>query len=235
MGGEETELRLLARCLDRNRYHLEALSTYRRPNMPDQTHIQLQELGVPVDTYCYETGPEEHGLHIARRIRDDHFDVVVACQGVRPVYVAYDLLRAEDGEAPPLIEHGGLVSEAFHNPKRHTSAYVGVCQTIRDAAATVMPDPARALEIPSMVDMSEFHPEDRTGVRAEWNVSPNEVVIGWVGRLDPKKRVQDFVEACALVAPQRPNARFVVIGGPDAFHPGVCGRAETAGEGAGTG
>ena len=219
VGGEETELRLLARCLDRQRYHLEALSTYRRANMPDQTHIQLQELGVAVDTYCYGTGPEEHGPHIARRIRDGHFDVVVACQGVRPVYVAYDLLKAEGGFVPPLIEHGGLVSEAFHNPKHHTSAYVGVCKTIRDAAATVMPDPEWALEIPSMVDMSEFHPEDRAQVRAEWQLAPDTVAIGWVGRLDPKKRVQDFVHACALVAPLRPNARFVVMGGPDAFHP----------------
>ena len=219
VGGEETELRLLARCLDRNSYHLEALSTYRRPNMPDQTHQQLEELGVKIDTYCYGTGPEEHGPHIARRIREDKFDVVVACQGVRPVYAAYDILCANGGPVPPLIEHGGLVSEAFHNPKHHTSAYVGVCKTIRDAAATVMPDSQWALEIPSMVDLSEFHPSDRAHVRAEWHFVPDDVVIGWVGRLDPKKRVQDFIAACALVASQRPNARFVIIGGPDAFQP----------------
>lgn len=219
VGGEETELRLLARCLNRDFYHLEALSTYRRPNMPDQTHRQLAELGVAVDTYCYGTGPEEHGPHIARRIREDKFDVVVACQGVRPVYAAYDLLCADGGPVPPLIEHGGLVSEAFHNPKHHTSAYVGVCKTIRDAAATLMPDPQWALEIPSMVDLSEFHPSDRADVRMEWKVAPEDVVIGWVGRLDPKKRVEDFIAACALVAPLRPHARFVIIGGPDAFQP----------------
>ena len=96
---------------------------------------------------------------------------------------------------------------------------MGVCKTIRDAAATVMPDPQWALEIPSMVDLSEFHPENRAEVRAEWQIAPDDIAIGWVGRLDPKKRVQDFIEACALVAPLRPNARFVVIGGPDAFHP----------------
>ena len=121
------------------------------------------------------------------------------------MYVAYDLLKADGGTAPPLIEHGGLVSEAFHNPKHHTSAYVGVCKTIRDAAATVMPDPQWALEIPSMVDLSEFHPENRAEVRAEWQIAPDDIVIGWVGRLDPKKRVQDFVEACALVAPCAPT------------------------------
>ncbi|HEU4752834.1 MAG TPA: glycosyltransferase, partial [Armatimonadota bacterium] len=54
---------------------------------------------------------------------------------------------------------------------------------------------------------------------AELGVSPEEVLIGWVGRLDPKKRVGDFIQACAHVAAERPNARFVVIGGPDAFFP----------------
>jgi len=35
----------------------------------------------------------------------------------------------------------------------------------------------------------------------------------WVGRLDPKKNVEDFIEAAALVAEQNERARFLVIGG----------------------
>ncbi len=218
VGGEETEVRLLARCLDAGKYRLSVISTYRRDNMPDQTHAQLRALGVDVDTRCYELPEHEHAPHIARRIREDGFDLVIACQGVRPVYPAYDLLAAQSFPAPPLIEHGGLVSEAFHNPKHHTSAYVGVCRAIRDAAASVMPG-QNALEIPSMVDLSEFAPDARNAVRQEWNFGPDNVVIGWVGRLDAKKRVEDFIAACALVAQTRTNARFVIIGGPDAFMP----------------
>jgi glycosyltransferase involved in cell wall biosynthesis len=217
VGGEETEVRLLAQNLPPDRYHLEVLSTYRRPNMALQTHEQLQALGVPVDDWCYTQPPEEHAPRIARRIREDGFHVVVACQGVRPVYPAFDLLPPP--ERPPLVEHGGLVSEVFHNPKHHTTAYVGVCRDIRDAAAGVLPSPEHACEIPSMVDLSEFRAEHREEARAELGVLPEETLIGWVGRLDPKKRVQDFVEACAVVARERPRARFLVIGGPDAFHP----------------
>ena len=219
VGGEETEVRLLARCLDPRRYRLAALSTYRRDGMPDQTHAQLRGLGVDVDTRCYELPEHEHAPYITRRIRDDGFDLVVACQGVRPIYPAYDLLTRDASSAPPpLIEHGGLVSEAFHNPKHHTSAYVGVCRAIRDAAATVM-NPDAAFEIPSMVDLSEFRPDARDAVRAEWQVGADEVIIGWVGRLDAKKRVEDFIRACEIVARSRHNARFVIIGGPDAFMP----------------
>lgn len=218
VGGEETEVRLLARCLDANKYRLSVLSTYRHAGMPDQTHAQLRALGVDVDTRCYELREHDHAPHIARRIREGGFDLVIACQGVRPVYPAYDLLAAQSFPAPPLIEHGGLVSEAFHNPKHHTAAYVGVCRAIRDAAASVMPA-RNALEIPSMVDLSEFMPDARDAVRREWQISADEVVIGWVGRLDAKKRVEDFIAACALVARTRANARFVIIGGPDAFMP----------------
>lgn len=82
-------------------------------------------------------------------------------------------------------------------------------------------DPASCFEIPSMVDLTEFRPGDRESARAELSIRPDEPLVGWVGRLDPKKRVQDFIEACALVANERPKTRFVAIGGPDAFFPEV--------------
>jgi glycosyltransferase involved in cell wall biosynthesis len=40
-----------------------------------------------------------------------------------------------------------------------------------------------------------------------------------VGRLDRKKRVEDFIRAAAIVRERHSQARFVVIGGLDAFMP----------------
>jgi len=70
-----------------------------------------------------------------------------------------------------------------------------------------------------MVDLAEFHPERRPAVRASLGISPHHVLIGWVGRLDRKKRVEDFIEAAALTHATSPHARFLVIGGKDAFMP----------------
>jgi polysaccharide biosynthesis protein PelF len=146
------------------------------------------------------------------------YDVIVACQAVREVYPALE--RMPPHRRPPLIEHGGLVSEAIAGPKHLTARYVGVCASIRDAAATLMPSRAHhALEIPSMVDLSEFDPKHRATVRAEWGLAPGAPAVGWVGRLDRKKRVEDFIRAAALVQKSYPEARFFVIGGPDAFMP----------------
>ena len=70
-----------------------------------------------------------------------------------------------------------------------------------------------------MVDRSEFDPAVREPVRVSLGIPSEAAVIGWVGRLDRKKRVEDFLHAAALVHAAEPGTRFLVIGGPDAFMP----------------
>ena len=218
VGGEETEIRLLARNLDPARYRIDVVACFRKPGMPEQTHEQLEALGIAADRTPYELSFDDTVAYLAKKIPS--YDLIVASQAVPDVYPALERIRVDGGRLPPLIEHGGLVAEALHGPKYLTSRYVGVCATIRDAAASRMPErPQHALEIPSMVDLSEFDPADRDGVRVEWGIEEEQPLIGWVGRLDRKKRVEDLIRAASLVHRRRPEARFVVIGGPDAFMP----------------
>jgi glycosyltransferase involved in cell wall biosynthesis len=121
---------------------------------------------------------------------------------------------------PPLIEHGGLVREALENPVELTDRYVGVCRSIRDAAASRLPErPHHALEIPSLVHLQEFDPSDRAGVREEWGLADDVPVVGFVGRLDRKKRVEDLLAAAARLAEHRPHVRWMIVGGPNFFYP----------------
>ncbi|WP_131114881.1 glycosyltransferase family 4 protein [Lichenihabitans psoromatis] len=214
VGGEETEIRLLARNLDPRRYRIDVVACFRKEGMPEQTHDQLRALGIDVDQTPYGLSFEDTVGYLASKIPS--YDLVVSSQNVADVYPALERLY----HRPPLVEHGGLVSEALEGPKHLTSRYVGVCRTIRDAAAARMPGrPHHALEIPSMVDLTEFRPSDRAAARASVGAIDDDHVIGWVGRLDRKKRVEDFIQAAAIVRRTRPNTRFVVIGGPDAFMP----------------
>jgi polysaccharide biosynthesis protein PelF len=218
VGGEETEVRLLAQHLDPRHYQLDVVACFRKPNMPEQTHQQLAALGIQVDQTPYHLSFEDTVVYLAQKI--PAYDLVVACQAVPDVYPAYEQLAYR----PPLIEHGGLVSEALAGPKHFTTRYVGVCESIRAAAASVMPDrPHHALRIPSMVDLAEFDPkcraQYRAEVREEWGLEETNPVIGWVGRLDRKKRVEDFIRAVAYVHKKQPHAHFVIIGGADAFMP----------------
>ncbi|GGD08643.1 glycosyltransferase family 4 protein [Aureimonas glaciei] len=214
VGGEETEVRLLAEHLDPRRYRLDVVACFRKPGMPEQTHAQLQALGVDVDRTPYNLSFEDTVSYLAGKIPG--YDIVVSCQNVADIYPPLERLHLR----PPLIEHGGLVSEALGGPKHLTARYVGVCRSIRDAAAGRMPGREHhALEIPSMVDLSAFDPADRAATRRALGIADGVPLVGWVGRLDPKKRVEDFIDAATLVARTRPDARFLVIGGPDAFMP----------------
>ena len=214
VGGEETEVRLLAEALDPARYRLEVVACFHKPGMPDQTHRQLEAIGVPVDRTPYHLGFEDTVTYLTGKVPG--YDIVVSCQNVADIYPTLERLHLR----PPLIEHGGLVSEALAGPKHFTSRYVGVCASIRDAAASHMPGREHhALEIPSMVDLRAFDPAHRPILRRELGIADDVPLIGWVGRLDAKKRVEDFIAAAALVRAERPRARFVVIGGPDAFMP----------------
>jgi len=214
VGGEETEVRLLAQALDPARYRIEVIACFRKEGMPEQTHSQLEAIGVPVDRTPYHLSFDDTVAYLASRL--PAYDVVVSCQNVADIYPALERLHLR----PPLIEHGGLVSEALAGPKHLTARYVGVCASIRDAAATRMPDrPHHAMEIPSMVDVAAFDARFREAARAALGIAEGVPLIGWLGRLDAKKRVEDFIDAAAVVHARRPEARFVVIGGPDAFMP----------------
>ncbi len=214
VGGEETEVRLLAKNLDRKRYRIDVVACFRKPGMPEQTHEQLLALEVDVDTTPYRLSFDDTVAYLASKIAG--YDVVVSCQNVADIYPALERLHLR----PLLIEHGGLVSEALAGPKHFTSRYVGVCRTIRDAAASHMPGREEcAIEIPSMVDLSAFDPAQRGRMRRTLNIKEDQILIGWVGRLDPKKNVEDFIEAAAIVSRADTRARFVIVGGPDAFLP----------------
>lgn len=214
VGGEETEARHLARYLDRSRYRLDVVACMQREGMSELTHRQLENLGVAVDRSPYRLSFEDTVEYLAGRFRE--VDLVVAFQAVPDAVPALELLD----RPPPLIEHGGLVTEATAGPKHLTARYVGVCRAIRDAAASVMLGREQhALEIPSMVDVHEFSGSHRKPARAALGLGENVPAIGWVGRLDRKKRVEDFIRAASIIRRFRCDARFLVVGGADAFMP----------------
>jgi glycosyltransferase involved in cell wall biosynthesis len=62
-----------------------------------------------------------------------------------------------------------------------------------------------------MVDLSEFGNGRRSAVRSELGIDESEVLIGWVGRLDPKKNVEDFIDAAASLQGSCPTAKFVAV------------------------
>lgn len=83
-------------------------------------------------------------------------------------------------------------------------------------------------------DTELFHPnaEARREVRAGWGVVGTAPVIGMVARLDPTKDHATFLRAASLLARDRPDARFVLVGdGPSGYRASLRGLARRFGLG----
>jgi glycosyltransferase involved in cell wall biosynthesis len=81
-------------------------------------------------------------------------------------------------------------------------------------------DGSRTVVIPNGIDTKRFVPDAKLGarLRASWRLPEGSLVIGIAARLDPMKGHQTFLEAAAIFARDRPDARFVCIGGgPDEY------------------
>ena len=67
--------------------------------------------------------------------------------------------------------------------------------------------------IPNGVDTTEFSPQcDGLPVRAQWDIQPDELLMGVIGRLTPWKGQHVIVHAFARMAAEFPRVRLVVVG-----------------------
>ena len=91
VGGEETEVRLLAANLDPDLYRIDVVACFRKPGMPEQTHEQLRALGVDVDTTPYDLSFEDTVGYLAGKVPG--YDIVVSSQNVADIYPALERLH----------------------------------------------------------------------------------------------------------------------------------------------
>jgi glycosyltransferase involved in cell wall biosynthesis len=78
----------------------------------------------------------------------------------------------------------------------------------------------RMVVIPNGIDSDRFRPDGqaRVELRREWGVGDDEVLVGLVARLDPKKDHAAFLRAAATVARDGGSVRFVCVGdGPEPY------------------
>ena len=98
---------------------------------------------------------------------------------------------------------------------RHLASRVIV--TSDAVAAMFGPSPARPshlVKVSNGIETDRFCPGASADLREAWGVSAAETLVGMVCRLDVWKGVDVFLEAAARVVADRPQARFVVVGGP---------------------
>jgi len=98
---------------------------------------------------------------------------------------------------------------------RFTHAIVTVADAMRDQAVAVgMAPREKFVTVYSGMRTGLFDPMrwDRAGVRRDWGVADDEVVIGAVARLFRNKGYEALIPAMALAAKRNPKLRFVWVG-----------------------
>ncbi len=215
-GGEESEVKILARYLNRSRFPLSVLSLYDVGEAAPAIE-ELLASGITIDTACHGLpGTEEKVQYVVNKIRKEQIRIVVACQDTRTAFHVFNHILPDECR---LIEHGGIIEETSAIPKHLTRFYIGVSRDIRDAAAALMPDRSRAAYIPSMIDTREFEGLDRRSLRKAYGFSDDDTVVIFVGRIDPKKRIELLLQAAATLIPAYRQLHFLIVGGADAYSP----------------
>src|SRR5437764_705480 len=84
----------------------------------------------------------------------------------------------------------------------------------RLATAGYGADPSRIATVPCGFDSSEFRPADKAGARAKLGLEPGEPIVLQLGRMVPRKGVDNVIRGLARLRRHRGiPARLIVVGG----------------------
>jgi glycosyltransferase involved in cell wall biosynthesis len=82
-------------------------------------------------------------------------------------------------------------------------------------------DPARIVNIPNGLELSQFEDARRAETRASLGVSENARLVVMLSRITRVKGIEDFIDAAAMIAASHPDVQFLVVGAGHILQRGV--------------
>ncbi len=184
-------------------------------------HERLSALGYPRLALARRRSDPRIVLDLVKVLRAHGFAVIDA---QNPQSQLWSLLAGLAARTPARVttvhsqymaEHGGSARGRFYEGVLRLnrllgSRFVVVSEPTRDYVASLGVPAARTALIPNAVPPAETDPAGRAAVLGDWPADA--YVVGVVARLEPVKGIADLVEALALVAPDHPRARCLIVG-----------------------
>jgi glycosyltransferase involved in cell wall biosynthesis len=103
---------------------------------------------------------------------------------------------------------GRIVHRTLRNADFVTTVSHDLCATAIRLGAPVTHTRAKL----NGCDTSVFHPRDRREARKQLNLSQDDRIVVYVGRLDLRKGLLELIEAMAKLAPSKPRAHCYIVG-----------------------
>jgi glycosyltransferase involved in cell wall biosynthesis len=147
-------------------------------------------------------------LRLAGLIRNGHYDTVfsflihanVAAALVKPFFPGVRFIQSIQTTQPHPRWHWRLQGIVQHAADRIVVPSLSVATAAAEWADV---DAARIVVIPNAIDLADFNPGDNTqqpGHVSAAGAASQPIPIGFIGRLDPIKRVPDLLHAVQLLA-----------------------------------
>jgi glycosyltransferase involved in cell wall biosynthesis len=183
-------------------------------------HIEANNLGIiihPVKARGYFH--PFTSLRIAFLIRKINFDIIHT-HASKDLWVLVPALQFLRRRIPlVLTKHiGSFVEKKDYLHRRlyrYVTKAVAISTAIKDNILETTPLEAdRIVLIPNGVDTEKFNPESVSGkgVREEFNIRQDELLIGMMARFSPGKGHEEFLEGASQLNRENTNLRFMIIG-----------------------
>ncbi|HEY9064881.1 MAG TPA: glycosyltransferase family 1 protein [Burkholderiaceae bacterium] len=238
-GGQNIYVAHVARCLARAGHCVDVLTRRDDPHLPPVVDLRPGARVIHIDAGPSEFVPKERLLgHMpafaqaaARLVRNSlrydlvHANFFMSGWVAQQLHEMLGIPFAITFHALGLVrlKHQGT-ADAFPPERiaierelvRRADAIVAECPQDRyDLLDLYQADPQRVRIVPCGFDPHEFAPMNRADARAKLGLAPDEFIVLQLGRIVPRKGIDDVVRAMALL-PASMNARLLVVGGDSA-------------------
>jgi glycosyltransferase involved in cell wall biosynthesis len=156
-------------------------------------------------------------LRLARLVREHRIEVVHA-HVARDYPLAALATRRNPAAKLIITRHVLFPLNKLHSlTLSHVARVICVSKAVKDSLSAQKLFPADRLSvIPNGIDIQRLHASlqnfDRAVFRRRMNIPPRCLLVGIVGEIKRQKGQEDFLRAAALIARQRTDAHFIIVG-----------------------
>jgi len=217
VGGTERQFVNLALSLDRERVDVR-FGCLRKWGQLVET---VEEHGIPIDDYGVTSfrSPRVLGaqLRLARDIRRNRIDIVHAYNFYANVFAIPAAKLAGARVVASIRDMGAYLSPAQRRMQRIACRFADHilvnAEAIRQWLASDGYDAKRITVIPNGIDMTRFRSrEEWTSLREEMGLPEDTPLVGYAGRIERRKGLEDLLAAAAIIVRENPAVRFVLAG-----------------------
>jgi len=166
-----------------------------------------------------------NALHVARRAKE--LAAIVQAEDIQLIHSNSDIAQIYVGRAGrmagcPVVWHSRDLTDLGVLGSRmaeHADRVVAISHTVEARLRRYVKPASKLVQIYNGIDTDLFRPDpaDRVAVREELGVSDDAFFCGMVAQFAPWKKHRLFLQAAAIVATDRPDAYFLLMG-DDQFH-----------------